>query len=300
MYYHLFLFLTYCAAVGLAAIHSGLGLTLCGETLTVVEQIAVGGYGEVYKVTDMTGAMFALKAIPTQGVRGKRVSEREVNQANIVIEAWNRHPSQYIVRHYCAEIQGEFAFIVMELVTGGDFESVRPVTELQTILYLRQLVSALYWIRQNRIVHRDLKPENILIDSRLRRLKIADFGLAVQQSKPGTLLSKVAGSGWYMAPEMLLGYKYDETVDLYSLGVILYEMLFNELPFNEVEIKAQKIAIRAYFTQHGCFIGRTTELKSTNLSDLLQHLLCRPSKRIGYNDFFSRIEQLKTELRGEF
>lgn len=94
-----------------------------------------------------------------------------------------------------------------------------PLPPLQAIA--RQLVKALYYLHSNRIIHRDMKPQNILIGSN-RAVKLCDFGFARAMSNNTLVLTSIKGTPLYMAPELVQEQPYNHTVDLWSLGVILF------------------------------------------------------------------------------
>lgn len=106
--------------------------------------------------------------------------------------------------------------------------------EKKALLYFKQLMNAFRSLSGNNILHRDIKPDNILIKS--GHLKLADFGFCKRMISPDDLTQTVLGSPVYMAPEVLNGDLYNSKADIWSLGVVLFEMLFGFCPFNEGSI----------------------------------------------------------------
>ena len=101
----------------------------------------------------------------------------------------------------------------------------RPVRDIA-----RQLVKALHYFHSQRIIHRDLKPQNVLLGAN-GRVKLCDFGFARAMSMDTIVLTSIKGTPLYMAPELVKEQPYDHTVDLWSLGVILFELLVGQPPF---------------------------------------------------------------------
>jgi serine/threonine protein kinase len=133
-------------------------------------------------------------------------------------------------------IRGNYA-ISMEYfpshTLGGEIVNEKPVLLKRAVKFGIDIATGMAVAHQAGIVHRDLKPANILIDNE-GLLKIVDFGVAAAQTQGDTQLTKtgyVIGSPKYMAPEQILGKKVDERADIYSLGVILYEMLSGVPPY---------------------------------------------------------------------
>ena len=110
----------------------------------------------------------------------------------------------------------------------------KPLALVKAVRYAIDVATGMVVAHQQGIVHRDLKPANVLINDE-GLVKIVDFGVAAAQQQGDTQLTKtgyVIGSPKYMAPEQILGKKVDERADIYSLGVILYEMLTGEPPYH--------------------------------------------------------------------
>ncbi|HLI79943.1 MAG TPA: serine/threonine-protein kinase, partial [Candidatus Binataceae bacterium] len=129
-------------------------------------------------------------------------------------------------------------YIAMEYVDGISLRSImrdfRPMAVERALNYVRQLCEALVYMHGEGVVHRDLKPENVLVTS-AGVLKIMDFGIALDESARRLTwsgLSSTIGTPDYMAPEQVSGRRGDVRTDIYSLGIILYEMLTGELPYS--------------------------------------------------------------------
>ena len=137
------------------------------------------------------------------------------------------------------------AYMIMELAIGGDlFEKIQilgHIDETETLRITRMLVNAVDHLHKNGITHRDLKPENVLFytPGANARIIIADFGLAANYG-PNKVLNTFCGSFDYLSPEILLDQKYNNKVDIWSLGVIVYFMLAGYLPFSHRDASAMK------------------------------------------------------------
>ena len=136
--------------------------------------------------------------------------------------------------------------IVMELATSSLDKRIRssnPLTENGILEIFLQICEGVQYIHKNHIIHRDLKPNNILLQANC--VKIADFGISKEMKKPGIITHSLQfqGSKKYSAPEFFAGQPYDESIDIYSLGEILKEMLYkSKIPNDEFqEIITSKI-----------------------------------------------------------
>lgn len=213
-------------------------LPLIKERYQLGEVLGWGGMGTVYRAHDlMLDRDVAIKLL-SNGALGAEARERMLREAKVAARL--NHPN--IVQVYDA---GEVAappglaavdlgpwvpYIVMELVDGNSLHD-RPPPDFQTMIQVaRQICAALEQAHTHGIVHRDLKPENVLIGGD-GSAKLMDFGLARSFASRITSEGKFSGTVLYLAPEIALGHELDGRADLYSLGVMLYEMATGTLPF---------------------------------------------------------------------
>jgi len=216
--------------------------------LEIVELLGQGGMGAVYKARQPTlDRWVALKVLTPAAGRDPGFAERFSREARALARL--HHPGIVGV-HDFGEVQGRFYFI-MEYVDGVNLrrmEQERRLAPREALSVATQVCDALQYAHDEGIVHRDIKPENILID-RKGRVKIADFGLAklIGQEAPGatlTVAGQFMGTPHYMAPEQVEHPKdVDHRADIYSLGVVLYEMLTGELPLGRFPAPSQRVQI---------------------------------------------------------
>jgi serine/threonine-protein kinase len=206
---------------------------------TVVEHLGSGGMGAVYRATDsVLGRDVALKVLPP-GIAGDRERLERFRREARTVAALN-HPN--IVTIHSVELADSTHFLTMELVQGRTLEALMaerplPIDRIPDIA--RQIAEALACAHEKGVVHRDLKPANVMIDD-AGRAKVLDFGLAtttgsaagadaatVLATQPGMVL----GTSAYMSPEQVKGLELDHRTDVFSLGVVLYEMAAGCRPF---------------------------------------------------------------------
>ena len=123
-------------------------------------------------------------------------------------------------------------YLIMEYCNMGDLKGYmlrRDLNEAELKYYVTQIRDGMWELHTNNIIHRDLKPQNILVTTD-DTLKISDFGFAKSYNPDADLQQTMCGSPLYMAPEILEQKRYTDVVDLWSIGVIMYELYFNEVP----------------------------------------------------------------------
>lgn len=216
--------------------------------LQILELLGQGGMGAVYKARQPhLDRMVAIKILPPDAGADPAFAERFAREARALARL--SHPG--IVAIYDFGQTGDLYYLVMEYIEGRDLRALihnhklEPAEALQII---PQICDALQYAHEEGVVHRDIKPENVLID-RKGRVKIADFGLA-KMLDPGTHDGRLTGTRqvmgtWrYMAPEQLDNpLAVDHRADIYSLGVVFYELLTGELPIGRFAVPSQKVKL---------------------------------------------------------
>jgi serine/threonine protein kinase len=250
------------------------------EQLEIMELIGHGGMGAVYKARQKSlGRLVALKILAPQHADNPDFADRFSREGKILAEV--NHPNIVTVHDFGRA--GDFYFLLMEYVDGVNLRQAMTagrLTPKQALAVVPPICEALQFAHDRGIVHRDIKPENLLLDKE-GRIKIADFGIArmlrndaddkVSQSPDNVSTSDaseagatdedeltrdaVLGTPKYMAPEQRdQPAKVDHRADIYSLGVVLYEMLTGELPGAalqppsrrvEIDVRLDEIVMRA-------------------------------------------------------
>ena len=177
---------------------------------------------------------------PTQKVAIKKLAisnmtSKALKFANSEIDIMKKiknNPHPNIIKCYDIINDDVDVYIIMEYCDGGELSTIltKPLTESTSKYYFKQLVDAMIHLDSHNIIHRDIKPKNILLTDNKLTLKICDFGFS--KEKTGLKkISSICGSPMYMAPEILLNRTYNESVDIWSLGLILYEFVFGSHPY---------------------------------------------------------------------
>jgi len=196
----------------------------------LLRSVGKGAFGKVRVVQHkQTKELYALKYInKAKCVKMKAVAN--IIQERRLLEEID-HP--FVVNMRYAFQDDENCFFVLDLMLGGDLrfhlDRLGGFSEQVVRFYAAELSSAIAFLHEKKIIHRDLKPDNILLDER-GHAHITDFNIAVHYSDR-RMLTSVAGSMAYMAPEVLIKKGYTYTIDYWSLGVCLYELLFGRRPF---------------------------------------------------------------------
>jgi predicted Ser/Thr protein kinase len=215
--------------------------------LEILELLGVGGMGMVYKARQPRLDRFvALKILPTDSNRGASFAERFEREAKALAKL--NHPG--IVAIYDFGQTGQYYYFVMEYVDGMNLRQLLNTQTLesrQALELVTQICTALQFAHDEGVVHRDIKPENILLNKK-GQVKIADFGLAkLLGAAPDTALTMsqaAMGTFNYMAPEQRENaQKVDHRADIYSLGVVFYEMLTGEVPMGRFEAPSKRARI---------------------------------------------------------
>ena len=199
----------------------------------IQEIIGVGGMAVVYKAYDcIDDKIVAIKILKEEFVRNSEFLNRFKNESKAI--AVLSHPN--IVKVLDVSFGDNFQYIVMEYIDGITLKEYMDRTGAlpwkNAVYFTMQTLQALQHAHDKGIVHRDVKPQNIML-LRDGTIKVTDFGIArFARSEQKTLTDKAIGSVHYISPEQARGDVIDEKADLYSVGVMLYEMLTGRLPFD--------------------------------------------------------------------
>ncbi|MHB8945280.1 MAG: Stk1 family PASTA domain-containing Ser/Thr kinase [Bacillota bacterium] len=214
----------------------GEGAQLIGKVLgrryEIIERIGGGGMAIVYKARDgLLNRRVAVKVLRAQFADDEDFVRRFRHEAQAAASL--SHPN--IVSVYDVGEEDGIYFIIMEHVDGQTLKAriteAAPLSGQEVVSIALQIGQALSHAHQNKIVHRDIKPHNIMI-GKDGRVKVADFGIARAASTSTlTTTGSIVGSVHYFSPEQARGGLIDEKSDIYSLGVVLYEMLTAKVPF---------------------------------------------------------------------
>src|SRR3989339_2105157 len=205
---------------------------MIGQTIShykILEKLGEGGMGVVYKAQDTPlDRLVALKFLPDHVAVGSAELERFVQEAKAA--AGLSHPN--ICTIYGIEEADKKHFIVMEFVDGQTLQEKKSSLSMKQALDIGiQIAEGLAAAHEKGIVHRDIKPENIMI-RKDGRVQIMDFGLAkLRGASRLTKEGSTVGTAGYMSPEQVQGQETDHRSDIFSLGVLLYEMLTSQPPF---------------------------------------------------------------------
>ncbi|MFT5403719.1 MAG: hypothetical protein ACI9DF_002557 [Verrucomicrobiales bacterium] len=216
--------------------------------LELLEFVGRGGMGAVYKARQPgLDRLVAVKILPRETGNDPAFAERFTREARAM--AHLSHPN-IVAIHDFGQADGTY-YIVMEFVDGANLRQTIMAGRLspeEALAIIPQMCDALQYAHDHGVVHRDIKPENILLDKR-GQLKVADFGLSklLGNSEPDLNLTgtyQVMGTPRYMAPEQMeQSRNVDHRADIYSLGVIFYEMLTGELPLGRFASPSEKTQI---------------------------------------------------------
>ena len=243
------------------------------QILTVLGR---GTYGKVSLVRHKESRqLFAMKAMSKALLAEDGNIEQIVTEKNVLME--NRHP--FLVSAYFSFQTDTKVFIVCDYVPGGDlFTRLRQevhFTEERTRFIAAEIVEAIEYLHGKGVMYRDLKPENVLFDED-GHVKITDFGYTKKLKKPDGTASSFCGTPDYMAPEMLDGGSYSKSVDWWSLGCVIYEMLVGISPFYNKNVRETYHAIAHEPVKF-------PESVSAVATDLIFKLLAKnPEERLGH------------------
>ncbi len=206
--------------------------TLFDGRYMIVRKLGAGGMADVYLAEDQElGRRVAIKILNDRHANDDQFIERFRREAKNA--AALNHPN--IVSIYDRGEAEDTYYIAMEYLDGRTLKELvvgrGPAPVNVAVEYARQILSALRFAHRHGIVHRDIKPHNVLVD-REGRVKVTDFGIARAGTSQMTEAGSIVGTAQYLSPEQARGTEVDQRSDLYSLGVVLYELLTGQTPFD--------------------------------------------------------------------
>ena len=264
-----------------------MGATVLGNRYEILRKIGDGGMAFVYQARDkLLNRIVAVKVLRPEYVDDQEFLVKFKREAEAVASL--SHPN--IVNVYDVGEDGKVHYIVMEYVDGQNLKEIIQnegcLEEYTALDIAKQIAQALSAAHRNGIIHRDIKPHNILISKDGRLVKVADFGIAkAVSSSTMTNMGSVIGSVHYISPEQAKGKHLTSNADLYSLGIVMYEMIVGRVPFvgdSPISIALKHINENITFTKEEevripksvrTIIGKLTEKEPANRYQTAEELI---------------------------
>lgn len=263
---------------------------ILGKRYEITEKIAQGGMSIVYKALDLNLNRYdAVKVLKEEFASNKEILERFKQEANAV--AFLSHPN--IVNIYNVGSEENIHYIVMEFVKGLTLKEIirsKGMLPNEMLLnYSYQIARALECAHNNNIIHRDIKPHNIIV-TKDDLVKVTDFGIA-KHSDSATITNsgKIIGSAHYFSPEQARGNLTDRRSDIYSLGIVMYEMATGVVPFDA----ESPITIALKHMQEPL---PSPKLINKKLTDGIEKVIIKATEKNPI-DRYQRIEDMMMDLR---
>eukprot|EP01103_Thecamoeba_quadrilineata_P011689 TRINITY_DN2839_c0_g2_i4.p2 TRINITY_DN2839_c0_g2~~TRINITY_DN2839_c0_g2_i4.p2 ORF type:complete len:658 (-),score=147.92 TRINITY_DN2839_c0_g2_i4:45-2018(-) len=265
--------------------------------ITYGQQLGEGGFGTVYEGI-VAGQLVAIKKLKIQ-----ELNEVELGKfkKEVILMCKLRHPNIVLLLGACMK-PGELAIIteILKCSMKEIIHSKRDISLQQKLIMTRDTALAMNWLhkRDPPILHLDLKPDNLLIDDvETLRVKVTDFGLSVIKM-PGKSIRRVGGTRRYMSPEAMQKQRVDERADVYSFGIVVWELYTRSLPykeFNKLKDEEQKLA----HTRLVCIDGKRPELPPEMPSGLATLLAAcwhgSPSLRPTFENIISTVDEISVD-----
>jgi tetratricopeptide (TPR) repeat protein/predicted Ser/Thr protein kinase len=215
--------------------------SLVGNRYEIIQMLGEGGMGAVYKARDRElDRLIALKVIRPELAGHPKVLQRFKQELLLARQVTHKN----VIRIFDLGVSDELKFITMEFVEGRDLSSLldeRKCTVPETLDIIQQTSRALEAAHGENVIHRDLKPQNIML-SEGGKVSVMDFGLARSLESTGlTQAGALMGTPAYMSPEQALGNPVDARSDIFSLGIVFYEMLTGIVPFKADTVLASML-----------------------------------------------------------
>lgn len=245
------------------------------DSFRLLSLLGKGSFGEVFRVEDrQTGQVFAMKVLRKRKILNRNLMRYALTERNLL--SYIRHP--FIVRLYHAFQTPSCLVLVLQYCPGGNLSMLLQregaLPEAVAQLYLSEVLLALEHLHERRVVYRDLKPENVVLDDEAHAV-LTDFGLSKEGVDKFGGTKSFCGSVAYLAPEILTRSGHGRNVDLYGLGVLLFEMMEGQPPYysRDRDTLFRNIVTAPLQAPSRC---------SSRCADLIKALMQRdPAKRIG-------------------
>ena len=255
-----------------------LGLKLTFNDFEKLKVLGKGSFGEVLLVKlKANNKYYAMKILTKKQVKLRHQEVHTKAERDLMVKI----NCPFIVNIKFAFQDQVKLYIITEFMQGGEMffhlHKEKRFSNEKTRFYVIEIILAIEFLHKNKMLYRDLKPENIMVDSN-GHIKLTDFGLSKMIKKTKEKAFTICGTPQYLAPEILSDEGYDNSVDWWSLGCVMYEMLVGKAPFRipkgsylSADLYKKKITIPEYVTEEA--------------KDLISQLLVpNPKKRLGYGE----------------
>ena len=250
----------------------------------IITLLGKGSFAKVYLVQNKNNQKYySMKKLNKSFLKTHKQEQNVINERILL----SKMDNPFLVKLYCCFQDIENLYFIMEFIQGGElfFHLRREIRfdDEKTCFYIAEIIIALDFLHKNKIIYRDLKPENVLLDNE-GNIKLTDFGLSHMYTEKNEKTFTICGTPYYIAPEILERRGYNDAVDWWSLGCLMYEMLDGKPLFNFQKVNLDINAYKKPINLSNCF--------SKEAKDLIMKLVeLDPKKRIGAGP--NGIEDLK-------